>query len=255
MSPRAVLIIVTAGLCAAAPGAAADCQRPLSAVVPAGGASLPPNPVLYLFTPGSGRASDLRVSDADDRPVSFTMRRLPGPDAFQVHLVRVKAKAGTRLIVRPSRLDYDRVSRYLVADTWRRPSKARVTIDRVQTHSLPETCRGYVTRDLVVRRLAPAYRVEWAASAEDYRAGERRSLVLPFSLLELGPATKRQTRFALLELGDPHCLGQTFVWGRQPVFVGVAALHADGSEDPPPEQPTRVTPPPKHRRRTPCVAP
>ncbi len=84
-----------------------------------------------------------------------------------------------------------------------------------------------------------------ATSAEKYAKGERTLLVLPpqmrFPFGSEGPPPGAE---ALLEFGYVGCVGETIEWPSGGVFIGVAGLHADGSEDPLPAKPTKVNPPP-----------
>jgi hypothetical protein len=106
-------------------------------------------------------------------------------------------------------------------------------------------CPSELTRRLVMSDEAPAYRVVFAYSREDWLAGRTRSIVVPGQPeTQYSPGTKSYslTGRHVAVLGRPSCFGVTFPWWEE-LYLGLSALRADGTETPLPQEPTRVKPP------------
>jgi hypothetical protein len=82
--------------------------------------------------------------------------------------------------------------------------------------------------------------VTFASSREDYLAGRTRSLLIPGRADGYGGVKTGRGR---VQLGDITCFADSFEWKQEPVYLGVTALLADGSETPLPVEPVRVEPP------------
>ena len=256
-----VLLVVLTALVPASAGG--RCPDPRLALLPPSGTALPPNPTLFFFVVG-GELGDvprlptvppgcrLQIRDEEDDAVPFTAVAQPSPSAFAVFALKVQARAGTRLTV--SFADFgcgatDGLQRqtYRVVGHWRRPPRAPVRVARVENESCAWSCSHQLSRNLVPDRFAYAYKVQWAATAADWRARKRRVVVLPYSIdaLTTCGAPPREIR---VKLGFLNCKGFSFRWERQAVFVGLSAVHLDGSEDPPAIEPARIEPPVREKR-------
>jgi hypothetical protein len=167
---------------------------------------------------------------------------------------------------------------YRVVGHWKRAARTPVRMLGVENDCLEWPCSSQFSRNLTVDRYAYAYRIEWAATVVGYRAGRRQSFVVPYDVGELWRCAPpwRPVGRPMLKLGYLNCMDTTGPWGPPPrvlspalprriakalrrvpvpplrpgfvpfsqaVFVGVAALYPDGTEDPPAAEPTRVEPP------------
>jgi len=250
MRARGLLVAAVLGVALVPASAWGDCALPAAVVVPPDGATLPPNPVLFVFVPDHFgiRPSDtlpLTIVDRSRAKVSFRVTRFGAVPAFAAYRVDLSARAGTRITVGLRHRLYPDITiarTYSVTDAWKRPPRGTTTVTKVAHASSKWTCSYQSSSNLTPSRLAPAYRVEWALSPEDWRRGARGKLVLPYASLEFWEE-KKASQAALLELGHLDCLGFTFEWKGKPIYVGIAALHPDGSEDPPAAEPVRVSPP------------
>src|SRR5262249_12096751 len=108
------------------------------------------------------------------------------------------------------------------------------------------------------------YRVEWARTPEEYRAGRVGEVVVPWTLHRFHSHDAELMRLfdvrvvPLVHLGGKHAdvyegfrCNETLAWPKGPggervaIPVGIIPLFADGSEGPRPPEPTLVAPPPE----------
>jgi hypothetical protein len=134
----------------------------------------------------------------------------------------------------PSEIDYQ-VSRRFAPPGVHRP----VSIIGVSSESWSWTCSYQTTRNLRPSHRAPAYRVEWALTEADFRAGHRESLVVP-GWYESGGKGEAQGPW-VVKLGALDCRAPNFDW-KAPIYAGLVALEVDGTESPEPTEPVRVEP-------------
>jgi hypothetical protein len=240
---------------ALAPASAlAKCAAPSEFLVPSEG-DLPSNPALHLFLPFWKKdAPDLTVKDQDGNPLQYEIKAVTSSPAFDVLRIDV-VSAGASSIS----LSFERgAGRHLPERTFRidpryaSAPRSAARIESVTESSYQWTCSREELQQLQIDTAAPLYRVEWAASESDFRAGNRKSVLLPHRLQDLAfnwnenpvPAT------ALLALGQINCTGSTFDWTQGPVWVAVVAMYPDGSETPLGE-PALVKPPSSSRGKSP----
>lgn len=204
---------------------------------PATGASLPRHAVVYFFNPAGPRGTKVRFTAKaqDGLPLALKVERVSAYDAYAVYRIDVTSRRAFIIAALPvfprgakpvaqSEAPISTAS-YRIAGG-RKPARQLASRVRVigQTESHSEwTCSWQSTRNLRLNVGAPAFRVEWAFSAKDFAERRRESRVLP----SFGEENDR------VELGHVDCLGRTFDWDGQPAFVGLTALHEDGSETPP----------------------
>lgn len=210
----------------------ADCRAAQSFLVPPEGTSLPADAVLYAFVPGQLAEPSVRLEG--DEEASATLKRVSENETFNAYEIRLTAKkAGELEVIVSMRVDesesiYAR-SAYQIDPEWKRPEPAQpVTLREPIKELRAWECSHNQTWNLYPSVEAMAYRVEFAKSPEAYRAGDRELQVFPPSLgLFFDPHT--QPDEAELKLGHANCLANTFRWPAVFVYVGVAALHPDGS--------------------------
>jgi hypothetical protein len=252
MRRRGLVVAALLGLALAPAPARGKCAMPAAVIVPPDGAALPPKPVLYAFVPGGfgkrpADALPLTIVDGAGAKVSFRVTRLGEAPAFAAYRIEVDARAGSRITVKLTQQMYREVTiarTYAVAGDWKRPARGATAVTKVTHESHRWTCSHQLSQNLTPGRFAPAYRVEWAETEKAWRDGKRERLFLPYSKAEFWNwRNEKVPQAALLELGHLDCMGSTFEWKGKPIYVGVAALHPDGSEDPPAAEPVKVSPP------------
>ncbi|MGC4116740.1 MAG: hypothetical protein QM765_19705 [Myxococcales bacterium] len=228
---------------------------------PTGGA-VGPNPTLYLFSPIKQGELRLEARTPGGTVLATEAKEVSAYDAYRVFRIVVKSsadftisaalelsKGGVEASARSMGLDKapaiplkQTLSRadYRVAPQRPRLRDAFAKIKGVEVEQRTWTCSFQQSRNLATSVEAPAFRLEWARSAQDYRQGRREKVVLPAS---------RQGELWVIKLGHLDCVGWTFPWEGGDVFVGVAGLHEDGSETPPDPEPFRVV---RHEPRRPA---
>lgn len=246
----ALALVLSLGLVGAlAASASAECAMPRTFLSPATGASLPADPVLYVFSPQWHDEAPVisvhRIDTGEDEEVEAKVELVSESGAFRVHRVQVdldepSANIGLEVVGPYETLE----ARYLLNAGWK-PTAARTVEITSQTHdSLMWTCsyQNSLNLELDAPTDAVAFRVEWASTEDDFKAGKRESVVLPtsmstfFSRDESAAATK-----PVLELGHANCQGFTFRWADESdaaIAAGVVALLPDGTETPLTDAPT-----------------
>ena len=111
-----------------------------------------------------------------------------------------------------------------------------VEIVEQKRHELSWTCSHQLTNDLLLDTSAPVFRLVYAATEADYRAGKTESLILPGSMRAFfeGPPNGKA-----LELGHVSRFGHPIANQRR-IFAGVQALFADRSATPLPAAPVLI---------------
>lgn len=204
---------------------------------PATESVLPPRPVVYFFDQSGTPEAELRfrAKTRFGAPVRLNVERVSRDRPYSVYRIAVASDRGffievRQLIHRGKRLvessEPFATAKYGVeidrARLGRRASVVRVE-GQSKVRFLYGSCSWQSTRNLRLNMSPAAVRIEWASSAEEYAKGHRASRILPMS----------EKRGDTVELGYVKCVGQTFDWGGQTAFVGVTALHEDGTETPP----------------------
>jgi hypothetical protein len=120
---------------------------------------------------------------------------------------------------------------------WSPPATAGVEILERNERSFAWSCSHQATADLRLARAGAAFRLIVADTADDYRQGNTRSLILPGKMAAFFSG---EARGDLLELGHVSCFGSTVLGSARRLFVGVQELFADGSASPLPARPVEV---------------
>lgn len=220
----------------------AKCMYPRPFVSPDSGATLPPNPVLYLFVPGTmtpdaGEDAEVVSVDlsADGSAVASQVELVSRAPAFWTYRVTVAraTPAGLKLKVTFAQ-DPERTleASYTIGEASPAVQKPSRLMGRPWRESYFWMCSHQSTWNIPLAVEAPAYRVEWAYSLSDYETGPRAKVVFPRNLTsffswddspELPPS--------IVELGYVSCLGRNVSWAsRRRIWAGVWALQADGTE-------------------------
>jgi len=233
-------------LSAIAPQAGAKCAMPRAFFLPDTGSSMPASATVYLFVPQPGTPPTV-IAQADGKDLPLKVDSLPAPTAFSVTRVRFDATGHTtvELAVKPepgAPAAHRRDVAYRIDPHWKRRGAGTTQIAKVEEECHRWTCSYQETQNLDVTEPAPAYRVEWAHVRADYVAGRRQSIVLPRRMEHFfaWPGGSPVPAGGRLELGHVDCLGSAFEWAVPRLWVGVAALHADGAEGTPATTPTMV---------------
>lgn len=236
---------------ALAPASAlAKCAGPGAFLVPFEG-DLPGDPSVHLFFPSWMKdAPDVVVKDQDGNPLEHRIVAVPSSSAFQVLRIDVESAGATSLA-----LSFANDSgRALPERTFRIDPKyapaprSAARIESVTESSYEWTCSHEEAQQLSVDTRAPLYRVEWAASEREFRAGNRQQVLLPHRIKELAFRWNDSPvpDSPLLVLGHLNCTGSTLDWKQGAIWAAVVALYPDGSETPLGE-PMRVKPPSSSR--------
>ena len=224
--------------------AAADCMAARSFIAPVTGSTLPANPVLYAFVPWDLPTPGVEV-DAGGASVTAKIEHLSTNDTFKSYRITIERAVAGEITVQVLLRVEDSVSvwaeaRYTLDPGWQKATQdreCRTTI--VGKEQSGWTCSHNMTYNLEPSVQAIAYRLEWSTSAEDHAAGKRDSAVFPASLD--GFFDPKQTGVTpTIKLGHANCLSNTFRWPAALVYVGLTALHQDGSETPAVGTPVQV---------------
>lgn len=221
-----------------------DCLASRPFITPVSGTKLPPNPVLYVFTRSHDNAPQASVESADPN-AGVKVELVSGNDTFEAYKLSVKQEVeGALKIVVDFKSSHETgtasiAPNYVIDRAWKRPGDKSVRIDSLTKEMRSWQCSHNQTYNLRPSVSAMAYRVEWATTPTDFAAGNRESGVFPYSLEPFfqpqgGPFE------AVIKLGHANCLSNTFRWPAAIVYVGLVALHPDGSETPNNEVPAAV---------------
>lgn len=235
--------------------AEAKCAYPEPFFVGSADGTVPGNPVLYLFASRSYALTPLKwkpVVHATDRlglPVAVEIRAVSTTPAFDTYELRASIAAPNRLTVTLGELPRWMAHRkaptatFQVVKRWQKPSLEPVTVVKTRTEASRWTCSYQRSKNLTPSALAPAYRLEWAESARAFREGQRKSVVLPYNMSLFFQGNRAAPTDALLQLGHVSCQGHTLEFKGRPIWIGLRALYADGSESKAGAKPRRLTPP------------
>lgn len=237
--------IVTVGmLMLLAPEAGADCMAARSFISPATGSRVPADPVLFAFVPWDRPVPGVEVT-AGGEEVEAKITHLSTTPTFKSYRIDVdRHQPGdihvkVSLVVQDSEAVYTEAT-YTIDPAWKKTSKASEVKAKMLGKEVDAwTCSHNMTYNLEPSVQAPAYRVQWATTVEDYEAGKRQSAVFPFTLQGFFDE-KLEHVFTVIKLGHANCLSDTFKWPDALVYVGLAALHEDGTETPASKTPTEV---------------
>jgi hypothetical protein len=197
---------------------------------------------VYLFVIKGRRRPVYEAKDSQGRSLPITWRNMSEALNFDVYRLEFRPMLpGVVVLSSPEAPDWPSTP-VRVSERWtpEAPDVPVRILEQDFTHF--PFCPYEHTRNLVVPLNAPLYRVTFASSREDYLAGRTRSLLIPGRADSYGGV---KTGRGLVRLGDIGCFADSFGWTQEPVFLGVTALLADGSETPLPTEPVRVEPPPK----------
>jgi hypothetical protein len=250
---RPALLVASVALAVAAPSAVrASCMSPQPFLAPGDGATLPADPMIFLFVP-EGLYGDARVTMAIDvaragSAVAHQVEQVSRNPAFTTYRISLATRAPGDLQVA---VDFQLGSaplrsyaaRYRVAEEVPAAKPREPGLARPEYESSSWTCSYQSTWNLKPSVDAPAYRVEWAATAEAYAVGQRSFVVLPGHVGRFWREDHRPLGPPQLELGHLNCMDMTLAWPGDRVWVGVWALSADGGEVPLTDEPIPLAKP------------
>ena len=242
----AVGLVVLSATFTAAPPAHARCMMPQTFLAPAAGTTLPENPSLFLFVPNFYAEPVVSAWTVDgDRPLAMT-EISKGP-AHTSYRIDVRVEAGKALTVRVQDPKWETQfieSEFTMIESIP-SSKAPITVRDIATEISHWTCSFQQTHNLRLSHAAPAFRVEWSTTKSDYASGKRETVVVPSHMMSFFDQGRSAPTVApTVELGHTNCFGHTLQWtGTDPVYVGITALHADGTEQVVTKAPLSLYPP------------
>ncbi|HXU83146.1 MAG TPA: hypothetical protein VN914_17245 [Polyangia bacterium] len=260
---RALLAGLGAAIALRGGSARAMCMPAPVFTAPRGG-RLPPRPTIYWFR-AKGGLTRLRIgkdgilipvleplprfagNEGDRRTVPVDARIVASADGFDV--VRIDVEADLAGPLRLETVNHaganSRVADFEVDTGWRRPRTS--TLLRRETLQRYSSCSGDDSHDLILDSAAPAFRVYWADTAEQVRARSCSNVIVPRSRecawADDAAGLARCACEARVPLGYMSCSGSTFDWPDHAVFVGVAGLLPDGSEESLAGEPLRMEAP------------
>ena len=241
------LVLSSSAVVAAAPRrAAADCASPQVAVGPSPGATLPPDPTLYVFlaTPyGREPWTDLEVI-AGGQVLPAQVAVASRTDALTVLRIQVETGDQRSIEVRRRASPRSWSAEFTVEARRRRVDRPPLRL-RSARHERDEWMCSFTDAWLLSpATVADAYRVEWAATPSAWARGEHASAIFPRNEMDLwshavpsGGSTPPS-----IALGHVSCFAYTIPEPavRGPLYVKVTGLYADGSETAAWKEPRRL---------------
>ncbi|MBT3220874.1 MAG: hypothetical protein HN348_17460 [Proteobacteria bacterium] len=227
-----------------ASSARADCAGAVAFHVPAPGSALPPNPTIYAFVPYDYPTPDVVVKSGDQK-IAATVEQVSTNDSFKSYRIKItKADAGTievlTSLTEAVSLSVWAKADYSIVPTWKKATEAK----EVQTTMLGQEsygweCSHHLTWNLEPSVPAMAYEAVWASSHEDFAAGKHISAVFPMNLDGFFNP-KLENMVPAIKIGHPNCLFNNFEWSSPIAYMGLVALHPDGSKTPAAKTPAEV---------------
>jgi hypothetical protein len=202
--------------------AQADCASPGLAFAPHRGATLPPDPIVYVFMP-SWHAKDspkLRVRSGD-RELAFEASEVSATDAFVTYRLAIATAGASKIEI--GRAVRDSPDAFFEIDPdWVGPSERSVRVldsKYVEDHW---SC-SFTDAHFLTLTDAPAYRVQWS---ED---GDTRVAIFPRDIYDFFLWGDRQadSNVGQIGLGHVSCFGQTASSGLDLGSVVVTGLWPD----------------------------
>ena len=233
-------LLGTIALLAHTAGAArADCAAPHPFVAAPDDGIVPPNPVVYVFSPDGLKLTGVRIEGRDQATLGVDRAAAPGTAAWNVTRVAVTAaKPGKITVVatfegwteQPLEVRREltiRAAPRRPVPTEGAPTAATPPAATVVDYGVSQygwSCSHENVRELGVDVVAPAYRVELMSGGE-----VRQVAVFPRTSDSFYPGSARTG--AVLALGHINCLGESFDWrGLRDAALRVTALLPDGAE-------------------------
>ncbi len=171
---------------------------------------LPMRGRVYLFVRKGRPRPVYEAEDAQGRALPITWRVVSQALEHDVYRLEFRPLLPGRVRVFSREYDGARVERATYAVTERWTSEAPDVPVRIlgQGSGFNDICPVTHTRDLAVSLRAPAYRVTFAYTSEDYVAGRTRSLVIPGeSEVRYEEKQLVETGRGIVRLGDISCFG------------------------------------------------
>lgn len=191
------------------------------------GATLPPSPVLYYFTPAPARRATLLIR-ANNRTVPARVTLVSNTKAFAAYRVEVRIKRAAKLIVTPMN---GAGTEYFVDPNWRGPAKRTVRVRSTKRAVSRWTC-SFTNAHMVTLSPAPAYRVEWARSRRALDSGKGTAVVFPGHTDEFWGRHAAGSVDGKVGLGHLSCFGWTTP-KLSGAYVRIHALYPDGKASSP----------------------
>ena len=224
--------------------ALADCAGASAFMVPTPGSMLPPNPTIYAFVPYDRPTPSVEVKSGG-QAVAATIEQVSTNESFKSYKIRINKDTAGEIKVKTSLTVNDSESiwaeaTYAIDQDWKKKTVAtEVQTTMLGLEDYGWECSHNLTWNLEPSVPAMAYQVEWASSVEDFAAGKRTRAVFPINLDGFFDS-KLQNTAPSVKLGHPNCLAYNFEWSAPMAYVGLTALHPDGTVTPAAKTPVEV---------------
>jgi len=206
-----------------------ECAFPQPFIAPYPTATLPANPRLYLFVPKLTRDSipEVAIRDSERRPMTFSQQEAAGTGCYRVYVLSIETDGTEECEIEVSCPPWRTLTQSFTVDKgWRLP-KSRLEISNVSLSRYFWPCSFELSQTMRVYADAPVYEIQWSMTAEQFQAGDRKSLFVPASLAWFFGSNASQG--AELNLGHVDCLGFTLEWPVDTLTIGIAAVYPDGT--------------------------
>jgi hypothetical protein len=221
------------------------CGEPHPTLAPDDGETIPVDATLYLFQPTWLEPAWIAVLGDDGQPIAHMLE--PIGDHRDTYYPAYRARLYVPDKVREVRVrSSDGVThRYPVDRQWRVPRAGAVVLGESIRIRGDEECTPTDAMLFSPSEDAPAYRIEWAATRDDFRHRRINRAVVPRSYVSY-VSSARAKPAARLAIGRVPCggvIGTHLPRTTAPIYVSVVALYADGSESPASLEPTPLPDP------------
>ncbi len=215
-----------------APSLEAKCKGPSTFMAPAPGAAIPQNATLLVFVPNHREHPKVEVLDTRGEKLSVKVEQVSKTPAFKTLKIQLQAKNTKKIKVRlTDRYKRSTEASYIVRPQWRPSSTSGIEILGSEKKQFQWTCSGQKSQNLTLTS-APGvtgFAVHWAESEALYRAGATKRFLVPTHMERFFGG---KSKASVIELGQINCVGMTFRWKQPMIYLGITAVHADGSESP-----------------------
>lgn len=229
---RCSFLVFSAALCWGATHAEAKCKGPSTFIAPAPGAAIPQNATLLVFVPNHRDHPKVEALDTRGGKLSIKVEEISKTPAFKTLKIQLQAKNTKKIKVRLTD-QYQRSTEasYTVRPQWRPSNNSGIEVLGSQKEQFRWTCSSQKSQNLTLTS-APdvvGFAVHWAESEALYRAGATERFVVPTHMERF---FRLKSKESVIELGQINCIGMTFGWKQPMIYLGITAIHVDGSESP-----------------------
>ena len=212
---RAWWILVVCAWAGTPTVARGSCATAAPVVEPPTQSYLPPRPVIHLFWrsySSKDPGPKITVRAPDGRAVAFREEIATQSRAFRTYRISVDVRAGSFYLLVNEYLRYA----YTIDPEWKPPRASVVTVAQKYHERYRDICAREVAVYVAPSVDAPAYRLEWALTEADYRAGRRQKIIFPWSMGTFWRSYRNPPDLGLGYIGG---IGETLPVSENPVFI------------------------------------